>query len=298
MWAGAMVALYGAVIAFLGLLFDYIDHAYPNALNYYSDPYSSVSYEMASLIVLAPLCLVLMRLIRRDIARDASRANVWVRRWALYLTLFVAGATVAVDLIVLLTTFLNGEELSVRFLLKVLVVLLVGAAGFMHFSADLWGYWAKNPRYAHAVTWAVGLLAALTIAAGFLIIGSPMQARQMRFDEQRVTDLMGMQDQIVSYYQAKQKLPARISDLNDPLSYYSLPQDPQGKAYEYVPGEGMSFSLCANFSAASSAGSNTYAYRPTYGAGDTWAHGAGHQCFERTIDPERYPPIQKPAPQL
>lgn len=298
MWAGAMIALYGSVIAFLSLIFDYINHAFPNALSYYGDPYSSISNEMASLIVLAPLCLILMRLIRREIARDASRADVWVRRWALFLTLFIAGATVAIDLIVLLTTFLNGEELSARFLLKVAVVLLVGAATFAHFSADLWGYWAKNPRYARAITWAVALLVVLTIGSGFLVIGSPMQARQMRFDEQRVTDLMGIQDQIVSYYQAKQKLPASLADLDDSLSYYSLPQDPQGRAYEYVPGEGLSFSLCADFGAASALGSNMSAYKPTYGPGDNWAHAAGRQCFERTIDPERYPPTPKPAPHL
>jgi hypothetical protein len=136
LWAGAMVALYGGVIAFISLIFSYINHAMPGQFDYYGDPYSAISYQMASLIVLAPLFLVLMRSIRRAIAQDHSRSEVWVRRWALFLTLFVAGATIAIDLIVLLTTFLNGEELSARFLLKVLVVLLVAAAGFMHFWAD------------------------------------------------------------------------------------------------------------------------------------------------------------------
>jgi hypothetical protein len=26
---------------------------------------------------------------------------------------------------------------------------------------------------------------------------------------------------------------------------------------------------------------------------DNWQHGAGQQCFDRTIDPQRYPPFQK-----
>ena len=115
LWAGAMAALYGAVIAFIGLLFDYINYALPDALAYYygGNPYQgSVAYEMASLIVLAPLCLILMRVIRREIARDPSRNEIWVRRWALFLTLFVAGATIAIDLIVLLTTFFRGEALT------------------------------------------------------------------------------------------------------------------------------------------------------------------------------------------
>lgn len=302
MWAGAMVALYGSVISFLGLLFDYINYAFPNALTYYyGNPYQgSVAYEMASLIVLAPLCLILMRLIRRDIARDASRANVWVRRWALFLTLFVAGATIAIDLIVLITSFLSGESLTMAFLLKVLVVLLVAGAGFLHFMADLRGYWTKNPRYALSVTWAVAALVVISIVAGFFIIGTPGQARQQRLDDQRVSDLMNIQWQVVSYWQQKQKLPASISDLEDPISGYNNPRDPEtGEPYAYRPGEGMSFSLCATFSGSGNAngGQGPSMPRQPYGAleGD-WKHGAGETCFERTIDPERYPPNTNPSP--
>lgn len=308
LWAGAMIALYGSVIAFLGLIFDYINYAFPNALaSSYGNPYQgSVAYEMASLIVFAPLCLLLMRLIRRDIARDASRADVWVRRWALFLTLFIAGLTIAIDLIVLITSFLNGESLTAAFLLKVLVVLLVAGAGFLHFMADLRGYWARNPGYSQSVTWAVAALVAFSIVSGFLIIGTPQQARQQRLDDQRVSDLMSIQWQVVSYWQQKQKLPASINDLEDPISGYNNPRDPQtGVPYTYRPGEGMSFSVCATFSGAGNAQGiqgESMPARP-YGTleGD-WAHGAGQTCFERTIDPERYPPNPnpntKPAPKV
>src|ERR1700690_4073604 len=137
LWAGAMVAFYWSVIAFLGLVFDYINYAFPNPLSYYPpDPYqSSISYEMASIIVLFPLFVVLMRLIHNDIKRDSSRAQIWVRRWALFLTLFVAGFTMAGDLIWLLTAFLNGTDLTAAFLLKAALVFLVAAAVFMHFIA-------------------------------------------------------------------------------------------------------------------------------------------------------------------
>ena len=67
--------------------------------------------------------MFLMRLIRKSIAADPSRKEIWVRRWALILTLFVAGVAIAVDLITLLTTFLSGEALTTAFLLKVLVIL-------------------------------------------------------------------------------------------------------------------------------------------------------------------------------
>src|SRR5882757_7208799 len=97
LWVAAMIALYAAVVAFISLLFSYLNYAFPDPLSYYSgDPYSSgISYEMSSLIVLFPLFLVFMRVIRKAIQADASRAEVWIRRWAIYLTLFIAIATIA-----------------------------------------------------------------------------------------------------------------------------------------------------------------------------------------------------------
>src|SRR3989338_8071605 len=85
LWASAMVAIYGGIIAFITLLFEYINYAYPDVLSYYSDPFSgSIRFSMASLLVLVPVAVLIMRLIRSDIARDSSKQDLWVRRWALY----------------------------------------------------------------------------------------------------------------------------------------------------------------------------------------------------------------------
>ena len=302
LWAGAMLFLYASIVAFITLLFSYINYVFPDALNYYSqNPYDSgMSYQMAMLIVLVPLFLVLMRLIRRDIEQDESRADLWVRRWALYLTLFVAGVTVAADLVTLLYYFLSGQDLTVRFLLKVLVVLLVASAGFMHFLADIKGYWVANPKKVHVIGYATGLLVVLTIAAGFFIVGTPGQARQYRLDEQRVSDLQNIQWQIVSYWQQKQKLPAALPELTDSISGWNVPIDPKtGAGYEYVVKGETSFELCATFASDRTLKSNSSIARPSsvYEKGveiaDNWDHKAGHVCFIRTIDPERYPPFTK-----
>lgn len=295
LWAGAMLALYGSVIAFLGLIFDYINYALPNELaySYYGNPYQgSVAYEMASLIVLAPLCLVLMRVIRKNIAADSSRSEVWVRRWALFLTLFVAGATVAIDLIVLITTFLNGEDITAAFLLKVLVVLLVAGAGFLHFLADLKGYWTRNPSYAKSVTWAVAALIVVSIGSGFFIIGTPQQARQQRLDEQRVSDLQMIQSEVINYWQKKGSLPPNLQALNDPLSYFTLPKDPTtGADYEYenTTASAPSFELCATFATASRPQAPSPSYAKPYYANENWDHAAGRACFNRVVDAELYP---------
>lgn len=299
LWAGAMVALYAGVVAFIALIFDYINYAFPDVLAYYQDPYSSAAYEMAALIVLAPVFLILMRIIRHDMARDPSRQDIWVRRWALFLTVFVAGATIVIDLIALIHTFLSGSDLSTRFLLKVLVVLLVAGAGFLHFYSDIRGYWARQPQRARMVNWGVGILVLISIVAGFFIIGTPGDARNMRLDEQKVNDLQTIQWQIVNYWQQKESLPATLAELNDPLSGFMLPMDPQtGTAYRYERTSTTSFKLCATFNAEDRYVDYSYA-RPVTAipagekfGGDTWEHGPGEVCFTRTIDPERYPPYK------
>ena len=254
---------------------------------------------MSSLIILGAVCIILMRVIHSTIQKDPTRADIWVRRWALFLTLFVAGAAIAIDLIVLLTTFLNGEELSVRFLLKVAVVLLVAAAGFMHFWADLRGYWTANPKLSMRVSIAVGVLVVATIVSGFFILGTPGQARLVRIDENKVQNLQMIQSQIVSYWQAKQTLPQSLEDLNDSISGFSAPTDPQShQPYVYEVTGTYSFRLCADFNGPSQAGADSYARPYDMEGQDNWSHTVGYTCFDRTIDPARYPANQpiKPVP--
>lgn len=305
LWAGAMLFLYISIVAFITLLFGYIDYVFPNSLNYYpSNPYDNgISYQMAMLIVLVPLFLVLMRVIRRDIEKDETRADLWVRKWALYLTLFVAGVTVAADLVTLVYYFLSGQDLTVRFLLKVAVVALVGSAAFMHFMADIWGYWVENPKKARTIGIAVGILVVLSIVLGFFIIGTPGQARQYRFDEQRTSDLQNIQWQVVNFWQQKERLPAALSELNDPISSWRVPMDPAtGSEYTYRTTGNNTFELCATFALKSSDRTNNVS-KPIpadYGMGisDNWQHDAGEECFVRTIDPERYPPFTKPTSRI
>ena len=303
LWAGTLVSFYWSVVAFILLILDYIDYAVPNPLStYLGDPYQGgIPYEMASIIVLFPLYLVLSWVIRRDITKDASRADIWVRRWALLLTLFVAGVTMAVDLITLLTTFLRGEDITLAFILKVLIVLLVAAGVFMHFIADLWGYWAQFPARRNRVVIGVVVLALTTVVVGFFIVGTPAQARLYRFDESKVTNLTAIQSQVVSYYQLKKKLPSTLADLNDSISGFSAPTDAQtSQPYEYQATGALSFELCATFNKERrlSAYTNNISYPSSSGikgGGDNWQHGPGRVCFDRTIDPQLYPPVTTPA---
>ncbi|MDO8552218.1 MAG: DUF5671 domain-containing protein [bacterium] len=302
LWIGSMVALYGGIIAFITLLFDYINYAFPNPVtNLYYSGSPSISYETATLIVLTPVLLILMRLIRRDIANDPSRRDIWIRRWALFVTLFLAGVTIVIDLIVLVNTYLQGEDITAGFLLKVLAVFLVVGLAFLHFLADLRGYWQREPAKAKMVNWAVGALVLVTIVAGFFILGTPQELREGKQDNIRVQDLQSIQWQVVNYWQQKEKLPANLLEVADPISNTIIPVDPQTKdQYEFAVTGPLSFRLCATFAREGSSYGNGSVARPMSPVAingkelpDNWQHGEGRTCFERTIDPQRYPPYSK-----
>lgn len=303
LWTGAMVALYWSVISFIYLVFNYIDYTFPTPTSFAPiDPYESgVGHEMASIIVLFPIYLILMWLIRRDMKRDPSRKNIWVRRWALIFTLFITGLTIAIDLITVLTTFFDGESFTESFVMKAVLVLLVAAVAFMHFIADLWGYWDEYPMRKRSVAIGVCVLAVLTIAAGFFIIGTPWQAQAYQFDEQKVNDLQTIQSEVITYWQEEGKLPASLTALNDPTAGVTVPMDEQtGQPYQYKVLNALGFQLCATFNAATAPYAITAEELavPVAAGGsgspddsDSWYHDAGQQCFTRTIDPSRYPKI-------
>lgn len=299
LWAGAMIALYSSVFAFIALLFQYINYAYPDPLSYqyYSDPFSgSMRFAMATLIVMVPVAILLMRYIRKDIQAVPAKEDLWIRRWVLVLTVFIAGFAAIGDLITLINYFLGGD-ITTRFVLKVIVLLLVAAGVFFHFLADLRGYWTANPGRARAVAYATGIVVLGAIISGFFIMGSPAQVRLYRFDSQKVSDLQSIQYQITNFYQQKEKLPANLDELADPLSGWMMPKDPQGGTYRYEKTGNLSFKLCATFNAESQNPSQASIARPIeYGVeGENWQHESGEVCFDRTIDPERYPPYSKPV---
>ena len=306
LWAGVIVALYGSIVSLIALLFEYINYAFPDALANYMDPYGGpIRTAMAAVIVLVPTLIVLLRIIRGTIEREPGKANIWVRRWALGLTLFIATVTILIDLITLINTFLGGE-VTTRFELKVLMVFLIAIGVFLHFLADMKGYWIVNPKKASSVGIGVIVLAAAVIVSGFFVVGSPQHVRMLRYDAQKVSDLQNIQYQVVNYWQAKRALPPSLDAVADPISGMSIPSDPQSNApYAYKAVNNLSFQLCATFNAPTpdTAGKGGYGNginvsypTPAGGMSDNWQHGAGQACFDRTIDPQRYPALPAGAP--
>ncbi|HEX7724245.1 MAG TPA: DUF5671 domain-containing protein [Candidatus Paceibacterota bacterium] len=306
---GATVVLYVAVIALLNLFFSVINFAYPDTLaGYYSS--NTIATPISMLIVLIPLLYVLEWVLVRDVRRIPEKADLWIRRWRIHLTLFLSGATIIGDVIALVNTYLSGE-ITVRFAWKILATLVVCGVVFAYYLLTRVTT-EQRGRIARKTLAIIGaVVAILAIVLGFLIVGSPQHQRDIRFDNQRVSDLSNIQWQIISEWQRMGALPQTLDQMKDALSYTVIPNDPQtGKPYEYVVKGKTSFDLCTTFALKTqdTKGRGEYGGRLGYGMGggllspiavsvpsggsnidDNWTHDAGHACFSRTIDPARFP---------
>ncbi len=305
MYLLATITLYFSVYSVINLLFEYINVRFPDALNPYYNGGASIRWSLALLVIIFPVYFWVSRVLYKDVARDSGKREIRVRKWLLYLTLFLAALLIIGDLVALIYNFLQGE-ITMRFLFKVLSVLVVAAGVFGYYLYDLRREPGIFSSKAKIFVWSIVAAVAVVVVTGFFVAGSPFKQRLVRFDNQRVSDLQTIQSQIVYYWQQKNQLPNVLDDLRDSISGFVPPQDPQsGAAYRYNVTGKLSFELCAEFNLPSAAGrigpsAPTKAMPPAPygypGASETWDHSAGSQCFSRSIDPQLYPPkpLSKP----
>lgn len=121
------------------LLFDLINAGIPDAADHaFAEGMrdNSMRFSVASLVIAFPIYLFVARLLSRELARNPVKRLSAVRRWLTYLTLFLAVTVLVCDLIALVYSLLGGD-LTLRFLLKVVVVAAIAGAIFGFYLSDL-----------------------------------------------------------------------------------------------------------------------------------------------------------------
>ncbi|MFH1098479.1 MAG: DUF5671 domain-containing protein [Candidatus Uhrbacteria bacterium] len=271
--------------------------------------YSLLRWALAVLLIVGPVYAGVRWYLERDVAKNPEKRALRTRRWLLSFTVFAAAIVIIGDLIAVLNRFLQGE-LTMRFALKIFLILIIAAAVF----AFEFGVLRRDQKGLpfQWLRWLAGASGAVVIAGiivGFVVLGSPQLERARRFDLQRLEHLQGIQWQIVNHWQSTETLPASISELRDDISGYIPPVDPETKTpYEYrVVGE-RQFELCATFRTSAIAQDAFTGRKPApYSVNElgeyyTWPHEADRTCYARTIDPQLYPlkdsakPIKSPRP--
>lgn len=317
---GVLVSLITSVTSFLILFFETLNKKFPDVLNatyqygYNSYDYDSIRMTLATLIIFFPVFLVLSYFWRKLYKLELGKIDEIIFKWMIYLIIFITGLVIVIDLVTLVRYFVSGE-ITNRFVFKVLGTgIIAGLVGFNYFF-ELKNHKTKNYKNILSILFSiVSILIFLgLIIWSFVIMGSPKDQRIWRLDNKRIDDLQNIQNQIINYWQQKEKLPLSLLELSNPMNGYLLPMDPEfesGLVYEYTPKDKLSFELCATFKADIPKGwregsynnGNLYELKsdvmvPSYpypdGINNSWGHGIGRTCFNRTIDKDIYPPFEK-----
>lgn len=285
------------VVSFLTLIFQYVNIQFPDQLDYWyrEGALQGIRGAISALLVSWPVVILMSIFIGKDLRQDENKQHIWIRKWLLHLMLFVSALAIIIDLITLINYFLDGE-LTTRFVLKAAAVLLVAASIFWYYLWELRRDPAKKTQVTMVVAVGSSVVILAAIVASFFVIGSPAHQRDVRLDQERVSNLSSIQSSIIDYWRDKEALPENLAVLEDDIIGYRNPVDPvSAEAYEYsVTGE-LSFQLCATFATefetsdrfAEDVRYHVFSYG-TGGAFDVWSHEAGRTCFDRTIDPDRF----------
>ncbi len=302
--------LLGIVSTALGTLyFKVIDKFFPDPLAYSSYWYNynndAVHYAIAALIIGYPAYYFVVRFWFKRFREDTGKVESKLTKWLTYLVLLIASVTIIGDLIAILFTFLQGE-ISARFFLKALTVLVISGAvfGFYFLERRKVQYKQDIPRRTFKLFgYALTILVLLGIVLGFIAAGSPGVARDRAFDERRAQDLNNIVRCISTYSREFYRLPATLDELQGTTltSRCATYRDPKtGAPYEYrIITEPVftseadlqataRYELCATFAFERSVDDR----RTYYPAGEKWSvHDAGRDCDEEELSVMRSLPL-------
>ncbi|OIP79359.1 MAG: hypothetical protein COT39_03245 [Parcubacteria group bacterium CG08_land_8_20_14_0_20_48_21] len=285
--------LLGAVAFALGALyFGIINRYFPDplvdrTLYYQTNTLAKViHYAIATLIIAYPLYYAAVRIWFRRFHAEVKKTESRLTKWLTYIVLIAAAGTVVGDLITALFTFFQGE-ITVRFFLKAVTVLIIGAMIFIFYFLE-----RRKIQYGQAIERtvfaslgsAVSALIVVGIILGFVATGSPTTARMVGFDMQRSQDLQSISYAVQSFTRRFERLPESLDELMQANGSYGpiTALDPEtGTPYEYrVVAQPLgtsairegTYELCAIFSLVAERGVTAYGTKYD-------AHDAGRSCF-------------------
>lgn len=287
----SLISLYLSLSFLVVLAFGVINLIYPDpALPYETESsLESVRIGIAVLIVFFPVYLALTRVVNRSRRTNSGGSYLSITKWLIYLSLLVSGLVLLADLVTVIMTFLNGE-LTARFILKAITVLVVVGAAFYYYILDARGYWMQKEKRslifgACAIVAVVGM-----IILGVSKIDTPTVVREQKLDDRQIEDLRIIQGYVQQYYVLNKALPDNLEVVEGGAQNIELPTAPEDRpSYRYNK-TNDGFELCATFMQPSVSNRYSEYYYPIEEKGmirnpENWQHGEGEVCFKRVVTP-------------
>ncbi len=278
---GSLISLYVSLVSLNVLLFSVITIAFPDDVDAYwryESASSAIRFSIATLIVFFPAYLALTRIVNQ-IRRQPDGLYLTLTKWLIYLSLLAGGGVLLGDFVAIIYNWLEGE-ITIRFILKALVLAVSMLLPIFYYLKDAQGYWQTNEKQSLLYGLLATALVAGALMVGFLHTETPEEVREMRIDDNQISDLQSIQFQIEDYYRVYEELPADMS-----LIYSNIPQPdaPENRSeYQYNAINPTHYQLCAEF-AYDSKLSEYDRVMPVTEKNHNWTHGSGIWCFERSV---------------
>ncbi len=146
-----IITLYASAINLGTILFQTVNLTIPDVVansQYGYDSYAVTSAKnlmrtaISFLIVMFPVCVYSSWYLHKMYRENTEKLNLRIRKWFIYFTLFASTIVIMSSLIALVNNLLNGE-LTLRFFLKFLTVVVI--------SSSVLGYYVwELKRYSNA----------------------------------------------------------------------------------------------------------------------------------------------------
>ena len=286
---GSLASLYLSLAFFLVLVFGMINLIFPDSLDstwQIESSASMVRFGFAMTVVFFPTYLFLTRSVNQQRRESQDGKYLGLTKWLIYLSLLGGGAILLGDMVAIIMGFLEGE-LTTRFILKALAVLVVTGSAFFYYIKDAQGYWIKKKKQSVVCAYLAAAVILTTLATSLAYIETPTEVRARSADEQQIQDLRNIQWSIEDSLRENAQLPITLENLRDGRQ---IPEAPESRpAYSYTT-TATGFELCATFAHQAREG-NLYG-RAYHGGEDStphitnpedWYHEAGEWCFQREV---------------
>jgi len=293
----SFILLVIVVGAFITLSFHLINRLFPEpqelAGSYQQLATASLMHRsIASMAIAFPLYVVALSWWLRRFGGKSERIESALTKRLTYAVLLIAAIVIVCDLIALVYSLLQGE-ITLRFLLKVLVVLGTATLTFGFYWFERRSVQLGTPVSASVFNrfgWGAAMLALAAVAAGYLSAGSPQVARSLAADARRSQQLLDLSRCIERYAGALGQLPESLEQLERTSQYMGCPTyDPETRQrfdYRIVTASRVQgaarvgdMELCANFSLASASNGT-----PVPQGAESWTdHPAGRTCRVKAV---------------
>ncbi len=272
------------------LYFQAINKYFPNYQFSVFDS-SGIHYAIASLIIGFPLYIWALWFWFKSFENLPEKIESKLTKWLTYIVLLIASGLIIGDLIAVVFNFLQGEY-GARFLLKALTILVIAGLvfGFYFFERRKIQYKKEISSNTFILsTVASSVLVIVAIIFGFIVGGTPSEARLRNLDMQRTNNLQELSSCINSFAYDNGRLPINLNELKNGVryTYCAFTTDPETqKEYKYRVVSDSQFELCGEFV------QSTIDDFPNIAAdsyGKWQKHNKGQMCETQTVTFNQYP---------